>query len=245
MPAASCGAVPPPPSSASTTPSRPTATSPPATMHVLLVLDEGDHATRRRHDGGRRRGVRDRRPPRRRPSSSSWLGHRNDVSALEKLIARWPRRRHHGGGRRRGRALDASLDAAIAAIGAVEGVLAVSAHQSHAYPDGACLYFTFAGQPTADRKRRVLRRGPRDAGTRAVLDRGGALSHHHGIGMNRSRFVPDGARRRLRRVGRDEGRPRSERHPQSGQARSTEPLRRGVVALSAPATTSASDPEDR
>ena len=22
-----------------------------------------------------------------------------------------------------------------------------SAHQSHAYPDGACLYFTFAGQP--------------------------------------------------------------------------------------------------
>ena len=24
------------------------------------------------------------------------------------------------------------------------------AHQSHAYPDGACLYFTFAGQPGAD-----------------------------------------------------------------------------------------------
>ena len=28
-----------------------------------------------------------------------------------------------------------------------------------------------------------------DAGTRAVLARGGSLSHHHGIGVNRARFV--------------------------------------------------------
>ncbi len=28
-----------------------------------------------------------------------------------------------------------------------------------------------------------------DAGTRAVLAGGGALSHHHGVGLNRSRFV--------------------------------------------------------
>ena len=30
-----------------------------------------------------------------------------------------------------------------------------------------------------------------DAGTRAVLAHGGALSHHHGVGLNRSRFVRD------------------------------------------------------
>ena len=28
-----------------------------------------------------------------------------------------------------------------------------------------------------------------DAGTRAVLAEGGALSHHHGVGLNRARFV--------------------------------------------------------
>ena len=30
-----------------------------------------------------------------------------------------------------------------------------------------------------------------DAATRAVVDRGGALSHHHGVGLNRARFVSE------------------------------------------------------
>jgi alkyldihydroxyacetonephosphate synthase len=30
-----------------------------------------------------------------------------------------------------------------------------------------------------------------DAGTRAALNAGAALSHHHGVGLNRSRFVAD------------------------------------------------------
>ena len=30
-----------------------------------------------------------------------------------------------------------------------------------------------------------------DAGSRAVLANGGALSHHHGVGLNRSRFVAE------------------------------------------------------
>ena len=30
-----------------------------------------------------------------------------------------------------------------------------------------------------------------DAGTRAVLANVGALSHHHGVGLNRSRFVAE------------------------------------------------------
>ena len=66
--------------------------------------------------------------------------------------------------------------------------MTASAHQSHAYLDGACLYFTFAGR-AEDRDAYYL--AAWDAGTRAVLDAGGALSHHHGIGLNRSRFVRD------------------------------------------------------
>jgi alkyldihydroxyacetonephosphate synthase len=115
------------------------------------------------------------------------MGHRNDVSALEKLISRgfvvdtmeiaapWSK-------------LDAIYTRTLDAIGAVDGTLAVSAHQSHAYLDGACLYFTFAGQTDPDR-RDAFYREVWEAGTRAVLAAGGALSHHHGVGLNRSRFV--------------------------------------------------------
>src|ERR1019366_8858562 len=37
--------------------------------------------------------------------------------------------------------------AVLGALGGVEGTLVASSHQSHAYTDGACLYFTFAGRP--------------------------------------------------------------------------------------------------
>jgi alkyldihydroxyacetonephosphate synthase len=119
-----------------------------------------------------------------------WVQHRNDVSALEALI-------------RKGFVVDtmeitgpwATLpdiyDTALEAIGAVDGVMAVSAHQSHAYTDGACLYFTFGGSPTddgPDGKDRLYREAW-DAGTRAVLRGGGSLSHHHGVGLNRARFM--------------------------------------------------------
>jgi alkyldihydroxyacetonephosphate synthase len=116
-----------------------------------------------------------------------WLEHRNDVAALEALIsrgyvvdtmevaARW-------------RALPKMYAEATAAIQAVGGTLVASAHLSHSYPDGACLYFTFAGQPEAD-GREAYYRAAWEAGTRAVLAAGGALSHHHGVGLNRARFV--------------------------------------------------------
>src|SRR6185503_21251823 len=68
--------------------------------------------------------------------------------------------------------------------------LVASAHQSHSYSDGACLYFTFAAQPPAE-QRESYYRAAWDAGTRAVLANGGALSHHHGVGLNRARFMRD------------------------------------------------------
>ncbi len=74
----------------------------------------------------------------------------------------------------------------------MEGTLAASAHQSHAYTDGACLYFTFGGRgPEGDAAwREDYYRRCWDAVTSATLAHGAAISHHHGIGLNRSRFLP-------------------------------------------------------
>ncbi len=120
-----------------------------------------------------------------------WMGHRNDVSQLESLI---------GGGlvvdtmeiTGPWSALPDLYTEALAAIKDVTGTLTASAHQSHAYPEGACLYFTFAGKPGPDPATKdAYYRAVWDAGTRAVLARGGSLSHHHGVGINRARFMAE------------------------------------------------------
>ena len=112
---------------------------------------------------------------------------------------------------------------------AVPGTLAASAHQSHAYTDGACLYFTFAGKVDADGARTRYYRAVWDAGTRAVLGRGGALSHHHGVGLNRARFVREALGAGVRRARRDEGR-RSTRTASSTRASSACPTRSATSA---------------
>jgi alkyldihydroxyacetonephosphate synthase len=118
-----------------------------------------------------------------------WLHHRNDVSALEALTrkgfvvdtmeiaAPWSK-------------LPAIYDATAAALRAVPHTLAATAHLSHSYADGACLYFTFAARPAAG-EREATYVALWEAGTRSVLAHGGALSHHHGVGLNRARFVAD------------------------------------------------------
>ena len=129
-----------------------------------------------------------------------WLGHRNDVSSLGPLwqggvvvdtveiSARWS-------------ALPGLYDAVCSALLAQEGTLVASSHQSLAYTDGACLYFTFAGrhpgmerdQPPPDdlvEWNEQYYRAAWDAVTEATQAAGGAISHHHGIGLNRARFLP-------------------------------------------------------
>jgi alkyldihydroxyacetonephosphate synthase len=120
-----------------------------------------------------------------------WHAHRNDVTALEALISR-------------GYVVDTmevtgrwgilpELHRVVCdAIGSVPGVLAASAHLSHSYSDGACLYFTFAGKPTpapSTAEKTEFYRRCWDEGTDAVLGLGGSLSHHHGVGLNRGRFM--------------------------------------------------------
>ena len=120
-----------------------------------------------------------------------WLGHRNDVSALAPLwrggivvdtaeiSGPWS-------------ALSGLFDEVVGALKNIDGTLAASAHQSHAYPDGACLYFTFGGRgPDGDDEwRERYYRQAWDTVTDATLAHGAAISHHHGIGLNRSRFLP-------------------------------------------------------
>jgi len=195
------------------------------TTNVLIVLDEGDpglvdatlavvdqeSAAADRLEGN----LVDR-----------WMEQRNDVSALAPLwrhgivvdtvevSARWS-------------VLPGLYRSVLDALNSVDGTLAASSHQSHAYTDGACLYFTFAGRPPSGVGGVTVPTGggPMDTGggtsvpeldgdapalddeqqawaehyyeqawnqvTAATRDAGGAISHHHGIGINRARFLPD------------------------------------------------------
>ena len=116
-----------------------------------------------------------------------WLHHRNDTSALQALThkgfvvdtleiaAPWS-------------ALTVIFDEVRTAMLAVPHARAATCHLSHSYNDGACLYFTFAATPPAELVEETYV-ALWDAGQRAVLAHGGNLSHHHGVGLNRSRFV--------------------------------------------------------
>jgi alkyldihydroxyacetonephosphate synthase len=157
--------------------------------HALVVLDEGDDAivdaTMRvvadecTTTGAQREDD---------ALVERWLHHRNDVRGLADAInrdvvvdtcevaARWS-------------VLPALYRDAVAAIKAVPGAWVASAHQSHAYPDGACLYFTFAGQREGDPD--GFYADAWRAVTETTLAAGGALSHHHGIGLHRGRFMEE------------------------------------------------------
>jgi alkyldihydroxyacetonephosphate synthase len=119
----------------------------------------------------------------------AWIEHRNDTSALQALTrkgfvvdtmeiaAPWS-------------AIDGLFEGVRSALMAVDDARAATCHLSHSYPDGACLYFTFAATPPSDAVERTYVE-MWDAGQRAVLAGGGNLSHHHGVGLNRGRFVAE------------------------------------------------------
>ncbi len=158
------------------------------TYCVLLVLDEGDEtlvaATMAVVAEECARGGSTDLP---RDLVEKWLHHRNDTSALQALT-------------RKGFVVDTMEIAAPwaalpriftdvrAAMLAVPHARAATCHLSHSYLDGACLYFTFAATPPADEVEATYV-ALWDVGQRAVLAAGGNLSHHHGVGLNRARFM--------------------------------------------------------
>ncbi|MEW5784958.1 MAG: FAD-binding oxidoreductase [Bacillota bacterium] len=69
----------------------------------------------------------------------------------------------------------------------VEGTALASGHYSHVYPEGAALYMTLCGFPPGaaiDYYKRIW-----GAAMEACLKEGGAISHHHGIGLHRSLWL--------------------------------------------------------
>ncbi len=157
---------------------------------VLLVLDEGDArlvdatmdivAEACAASGGVGADV---------ELVEAWMHHRNDTSALQDLTrkgfvvdtmeiaAPWSK-------------LNGIFDAARTALLDVPHTRAATCHLSHSYRDGACLYFTFAATPPAAEIEATYV-ALWDAGTRAVIAAGGNLSHHHGVGVNRHRFMAE------------------------------------------------------
>ncbi len=90
----------------------------------------------------------------------------------------------------RWRDLPAIYDDVVAAINAVPGTLAGSAHQSHAYVDGACLYFSLRGEVEVD-KRAEWYRAAWDAANAVIIKHNATLSHHHGVGLLRAPYMEE------------------------------------------------------
>ena len=122
-----------------------------------------------------------------------WYATRNDVSALENVVrmgvvvdtvevaARWS-------------AIGSLYRDAVDGLRALEGTVAASAHESHAYIDGACLYFTFAGlgaDAQDDEWAQRYYESAWEAIMRATRAHRGSISHHHGIGLVRAPYLRD------------------------------------------------------
>ncbi|MBV8682117.1 MAG: FAD-binding oxidoreductase [Caulobacteraceae bacterium] len=117
-----------------------------------------------------------------------WLENRNHVPSWDQLLARglvvdtvevsapWSR-------------IGSVYGDAVSALARIPGLIAGSAHSSHAYRSGLNLYFTFAIQTddTEAMEPAYL------AAWRAILEatdlHGGSLSHHHGIGRVRREWL--------------------------------------------------------
>ena len=154
----------------------------------------------------------------------TWLAHRNDVSALERADPARVRGRHDGdhGAVERCRARVRTRDRGDHAQWSTRSPRRPTSRT----PTPTVRASTSRSRAPHPEQRESYYRAAWDAGTRAVLAEGGALSHHHGVGLNRARFVREALGDELRRARGDEARARPERHPQPRQARPPRPLGR-------------------
>jgi alkyldihydroxyacetonephosphate synthase len=65
----------------------------------------------------------------------------------------------------------------------------VLAHFSHAYREGCSIYFTFVGNRARAEDSLALYDLIWDAAAKAVHDAGGSLSHHHGVGLSKMKWM--------------------------------------------------------
>ena len=118
-----------------------------------------------------------------------WFEHRNTVPTWDELLAQgivadtievaadWTR-------------LPKLYRSVIDALEAVDGVVAASAHTSHAYRSGANLYFTVAATPASPEDHASTYDALWSAAMNATARLGAGLSHHHGVGRVRRDWMP-------------------------------------------------------
>ena len=154
---------------------------------ALIALDEGDDAVIAATQQVVEEECATSGDPRADTLVDHWLETRNNVSGLGDAVAA-------------GLVVDTCeiaapwsvarvlAEAAPGAVMSVADTLAATVHASHHYSDGTCLYITFAGK-TEDPARWYVEVW--DALMRVTLDAGGAISHHHGIGLVRGRHLEE------------------------------------------------------
>ncbi|MBM3806031.1 MAG: FAD-binding oxidoreductase [Actinobacteria bacterium] len=120
----------------------------------------------------------------------NWLAHRNDTSGLQILARRgfvidtmevavkWSR-------------IDRVAQAVKDAIMKVAGARSATCHISHSYIDGACVYFTFVAEPADQEIGSIEAKYDEiwNAAQESALQFGANLSHHHGVGINRAKYL--------------------------------------------------------
>jgi len=74
----------------------------------------------------------------------------------------------------------------IESLHSLDGTVYASGHFSHFYQDGACLYLTFGGFPTSPDEYYWQAWG---AVMETTLKLGGTISHHHGVGLVRAKWI--------------------------------------------------------
>ncbi len=119
---------------------------------------------------------------------TTWLAHRNDVPSWRQLFdhgfvadtievaAPW-------------RCAAEVYDRVTAALRAVPGLVLASAHSSHSYRQGTCLYVTLILRPDDLGAGAALYDRCWEVAMTTTLDAGGTISHHHGIGRVRRQWL--------------------------------------------------------
>ncbi len=81
--------------------------------------------------------------------------------------------------------------AIIRAMRGIDGVVVASGHASHFYPQGVCFYFTFGGLPPKHTSPFKFYESVWDAIMESCLKEHGSISHHHGIGLMRAKWLKE------------------------------------------------------
>jgi len=74
-------------------------------------------------------------------------------------------------------------------VKAVKGIVLFTAHVSHFYPNGVGMYFSFGGVEMEELTNFEFYQKIWNTTMEAVLESGGSIAHHHGIGLNRSNWM--------------------------------------------------------